>query len=162
MLSLFWSLSSLFDSVGAVSVLCFLGVLFSLYALKIESTGDPKKRVAKCDVGENASCTYVLTSKYGHMAKLMFGLDDKSPFNYSNAFYGMIFYFGVYLVRCTYFINFPGASFIFLMMATSSVCASLGLAWILYARLHNLCMICVFTYTLNMLLFGSALVHFYD
>lgn len=161
MFSLIWSFFSLFDSVGAVGVLCFLGVLFSLYAFKIESTGDPKKRVAICDVGENASCTFVLTSKYGHMAKLMFGLSDKSPFNYSNAVYGMLFYVCAFCLRCTWIFNeFPFASFTFLLMTLASVCASLGLAWILYAKLHNLCMICVCTYTLNMLLFGSALVHF--
>ena len=161
MLSLVWSFFSLFDSDGVAGFLCILGIFFSLYALKIESTGDPKKRVAICDVGENASCTFVLTSKYGYMAKLLFKLDEKSPFNYSNAAYGCLFYMSVYMVRCTWIFNiFPFTSFIFLMMTFSSVCASLGLAWILYAKLHNLCMICVFTYTLNMLLFGSALVHF--
>ena len=153
------SLLNVTDSYVFVSALCLVGVGACLYAVDIEKSGKKPKYKRMCDVSESMSCTLVLTSKYGHMAKLLFKLDEKSIFNMSNAQYGLIFYLGLFFFQFYPFTVLPYHSVLFLTATLSSVMASLGLAWILYYVLHNFCMICVCMYVINTLLFVSALVH---
>lgn len=148
-----------------VASLCMVGVLICLYAIKVETVGfSEKKAYGKpqyrqiCDVNESMSCTLVLTSKYSHMVKLIFGLTDKSIFNYSNAQYGFAIYVGLLVVQFYPFTLLPYYDLVFLIVTGSSVLASMGLAWILYSVLHNFCLICFCMYMVNGLMFTSAIM----
>jgi vitamin-K-epoxide reductase (warfarin-sensitive) len=142
-------------------VLCLLGVLICKYAVGIENSKEKKKRM--CDVNESMSCTRVLTSKYGHMAKLLFGLKEDNFFNLSNAQYGLIYYIGLLLFQFYPLTLIPYHDFLCFIGTLGSFFASLGLAWILYFKLHDFCMVCVAMYIVNSLLLTSAIRHlFYD
>lgn len=148
-----------YEMLSFIFFLSFWGLVCSVYAIMIENGNERKKRA--CDLNEAISCTRVLTSKYGHMMKLGFGLSDDHPLNFSNAYYGMAFYLllpNFYGFALHY--PFPGAASIFLLMTASSVAASIGLGYILYSRLKTLCLICVVTYVINTLLFMTAFVNF--
>lgn len=145
------------DSTTFVVSLCIIGIAICIYASDIERSHGKVKRA--CDVSESMSCTLVLTSKYGHMAKLLFGLDEKSFFNMSNAQYGLFFYIGLLLFQFYPFTMIPYHDILFLIGTFTSVLASVGLAWILYFKLRNFCMVCVCMYIINLLMFTSSIVH---
>ena len=162
------ALLSLTDSFGFVISLCVLGIAICIYAIKVETVVmSEKKRNGKpsftqiCDVNESISCSLVLTSSYSHMAKMMFGLDENSVFNHSNAEYGLLFYIGLLIFHIYPFTLLPFHSWLFLLGTAGSVAASCGLAWILKYRLHSLCLICVCMYVVNILLFISSVRRFW-
>ncbi|QKF94487.1 vitamin K epoxide reductase [Fadolivirus algeromassiliense] len=157
-MSLISAALSYMDSTSFVVSLCCIGILVCWYAMDIESGEKKPKYKRMCDVNDSMSCTLVLTSKYGHMAKLMFGLDRNSLFNRSNAEYGFVFYLGLLIFQFYPFTMLPFYNYIFLIGTVGSVCASIGLAWILYSILHNFCMICVCMYAVNTLLMISAIM----
>jgi len=157
---------NLTDSFQFVVNLCVIGIIVCLYAIKIEKDedeykkDDDKQRVPRmCDINDSMSCTAVLTSKYSHMTKLIFGLSENSVFNYSNAHYGLVFYIGLLLFQFYPFTLIPYHEYIFLCMSIASIIASCGLAWILYYILHNFCMICVCMYIVNAFLLTSSIMH---
>lgn len=158
-LTILMSLLNFTDSFAFVSGLCVIGVLACLYAIDIESSGKKPKYQRICDVNESMSCTLVLTSKYAHMAKLMFKLDENSMFNLSNAQYGLMFYIGLFVFQFYPFTLIPFHDVLFLLATSASVVGSIGLALILKYILHNLCMICVCMYVINTLLFISTVMH---
>jgi len=165
-MSLLTLVLDLTNSTGFIVSVCVIGAIICLYAIKVESVGfAEKKKYGKpqykqiCDVNESMSCTLVLTSKYSHMAKLMFNLNDNSIFNYSNAQYGLLFYISLLIFQFYPFTMIPYHNIIFLCLTLSSILASMGLAWILYSILMNFCMICVCMYIVNTLLCLSAIAH---
>jgi len=141
-----------------VFTICLIGIVICIYAVNIEKSGKNPKYKRLCDVNESMSCTLVLTSKYGHMAKLLFNLNEHSIFNMSNAQYGLLFYLGLLCFQFYPFTLLPYYDVLFFVATLSSVIASIGLAWILYYILHNFCMICVCMYIINSLLFTSAVM----
>lgn len=163
-MSPFTALLSLTDSFSFVISLCVIGITLCIYAIKVETTGFSEKkktgvapRIHICDVNDSMSCTFVLTSEYSHMMKMVFGLAENSILNHSNAEYGLVFYIGLLIFHFYPFTLMPLHSWIFLLGTTGSVAASCVLAWILKYRLHNFCMICVCMYIINVLLFISSL-----
>lgn len=164
-MSVIVSLLQLTASFGFVVSLCIAGIFICIYAIKVEAAvfaekkknGKPQFNQA-CDLGEHVSCSLVLTSKYSHMAKLMFKLDEKSMFNLSNAQYGLMYYTGLLIFHLYPFSRLPFHSELFLLGTTGSVVASLGLAYILKYILGNLCLICVGMYIVNALLFVSSIM----
>ena len=161
------ALLNLTDSFTFVRGLCIMGIAICIYAIKVEAVvlGE-KKRNGKpsysqlCDVNESVSCTLVLTSKYSHMAKLIFKLHDESFFNLSNAQYGLMFYIALLIFHIYPFTLFPFHSWFVLLGAIGSVVASCGLAYILKYILHNLCLICLCMYVVNVLLLISSIMRF--
>jgi vitamin-K-epoxide reductase (warfarin-sensitive) len=150
----FLQMLQLTESTTFTIALSIVGILICLYAIDIEKSKKPKyARI--CDINDSMSCTIVLTSKYSHMVQLLFNLHPTHILNYSNAQYGLLFYTIILLLQ---FITIPHHNLIFFIMATSSLIASCGLAWILYNRLHNFCMICVCMYIINTLLTTSAIM----
>lgn len=139
-----------------ITALSYVGIFICVYAMDIESGKKKYKRV--CDVNESMSCTLVLTSKYGHMAKLLFNLNEKSFFNRSNAEYGLWFYIAMAFFQVYPFTMLPYHDLLFFFATLSSMIVSICLAGILYFILHNFCMICVCMYFLNTLLFLSAII----
>ncbi|CAF0877501.1 unnamed protein product [Rotaria sordida] len=124
------------------------GVIASLYSfyVKKQHEKNPKYK-ALCDLGPNASCTRVLTSKYGTgfgITGILFGKNSKM--NASNGVLGMIYYilqiiFG--LITTSLFSK---------LALFSSILACLGslyLAFILAFILKDLCLLCIATYIIN-------------
>lgn len=152
------SLHSILASPLLIEALCCLGIAVCLYAIDIEKGGKKPKYKRVCDVNESMSCTLVLTSKYGHMAKLLLGLDDKSLFNRSNAEYGLLFYIGLLAFQFYPWTSLTWHPLLFFIGTLAAVLASIGLAGILYFVLHNFCMICVCMYLINSALFAAAAI----
>ncbi|UJR32097.1 hypothetical protein I4U23_019565 [Adineta vaga] len=124
------------------------GIIASLYSfyVKKQHEKNPKYK-AMCDIGPNASCTKVLTSKYGTgfgIAGTLFGKNSK--LNASNGNLGIIFYslqilFG--LIPIPLFTKFA------LFSSVLACVGSLYLAFILAFILKDLCLVCIATYIIN-------------
>ena len=118
-----------------ILILAFIGYLLSAYAFYIEKRKEKEERYkAVCDIGEHASCTKAFTSAYGKM------------FGISNSIYGMLFYVLVFILAL---LNF--GSYIFYLSVLSFL-ETLYLAYILYFKLKNFCLICHGIYLINILL----------
>ncbi len=115
------------------------GILVTLYAIYVEKT--PGK--ALCDVGEHMSCTRVLKSPYAKMVGKMLGLGPKHPLNLPNTYFGIMFYLTVCLCAFFHFYH------LLLILSIVSMIASFGLAYILYFKLQDFCLVCVTTYVIN-------------
>ena len=156
------NLLNLTNSFTFVFSLCCMGIVVCLYAIKIEKDEERYKKDEKlraprmCDINDSISCTTVLTSKYSHMTKIMFGLSENSIFNYSNAHYGLLFYIGLTAFQFYPFTLIPYHAHLFFAASVASVIASCGLAYILRYILHNFCMICVCMYIINILFLISS------
>jgi vitamin-K-epoxide reductase (warfarin-sensitive) len=141
-----------------------IGIGVCKYAIYIESEeynrkkNDGKKIERLCDVNDWISCTAVLNSEYSHMTKMIFGLNENSMFNWSNAHYGLVFYIGLLFFHFYPLTLLPYHEYLFLIATIGSVVASCGLAYILRYILHQLCLICVFMYIVNAFLFTSSVM----
>lgn len=142
-----------------IQLLCLIGVLVCLYGIYIEKNVKTPKFRAICDINNNTSCTLVLTSKYSHMIKLLFNLNDSSRLNLSNAQYGLLFYIGLILYQYYPFTLLPFYNFLFFCIIFSSFVACIVLAYILYYKLQQLCLICVAIYIINTALFIIAVIN---
>lgn len=139
-----------------IFILGILGILASLYAIYVEKRFPDKNYRASCDIGPNASCTFVLSSEYAHLAKMWFKLDRKSMFNVPNTYYGFLFYVAVTLYSVYPFTLIPLREFLLFGASCLSILMSIVLAWILMFRLKNFCAICVTTYVINVALMYYA------
>lgn len=119
-----------------------LGFLVTLYAIKVERSNEP----ALCDIKNRMSCSRVLKSEYNSMIGRLLGLKKNHPLNFPNTYYGILYYTIVMLYD---FIEFPYKYNIMLTMVALSCLASLGLAYILYYKLQDFCVVCVTTYIIN-------------
>lgn len=127
-----------------------LGLLISYYAFFVSNAKESDSSYkALCDISETMSCSTVLTSEYskgfGLVGKI-FGTD--SPLYQSNAFYGMIFYMVVCLT-CIYPAVFLAK--LQLLLAVLSAIVTVYLAVVLFYVLEVVCVVCVATYTINLI-----------
>lgn len=128
----------------AISILAIIGVLLSAYAVHVEKClrKDESCKVA-CDINDRVSCTRAFGSRYGSLLGI------------SNGKIGILFYLAV-LVAATY----EQWNLVF-YLAVLSVIGSIGLAYILYARLQTFCLVCTTIYAVNIaLLIFSSLAYF--
>lgn len=132
-----------------LSIFAFLGIVASLYAINVESSASKPKYKAICDIGDNMSCTRVLTSKYARLAQHHFNLKEDSIFNVPNTYYGLLFYVAVLLYSQFPFTLIPFREHLLLSASSFSILFSFYLAYILYAKLKDLCLVCVTTYFIN-------------
>ncbi|MCF7812484.1 vitamin K epoxide reductase family protein [Candidatus Gracilibacteria bacterium] len=119
-------------------LLASVGFLFSLYALWVHIRSSEKGYQAWCDFGKNASCSRVFGSQYGKL------------FGIPNPVYGLVWYGSI---------PFWGEQ-IFLVLSGISVLASLILAYLLYGKLRDFCIVCTSVYLINILLFMQSLGFF--
>lgn len=123
-----------------IALVAIVGFALSFYAFLID------RRIAvdqtykpACDLSDRVSCSKVALSEYNRI------------FSVSNTYVGMAFY-GLIFVLALLNLGFP----IFLL-----ACASLGatfvLAYILYAKIGALCLICLGIYLVNIALFVLSL-----
>ena len=117
-----------------LKVILGLGILLSIYALHVERNLKKKSYQAACDFSERVSCSKAFSSPYGHL----FGL--------SNAFFGLLFYFGMYALLLFHL------QFLFFMGAFCSVFGSFYLAYLSYVKLKTFCLVCTSIYLVNILL----------
>jgi vitamin-K-epoxide reductase (warfarin-sensitive) len=136
----------------AILLLGIAGLLTTLYAIKVEKNEDGKKSL--CDVNDGMSCTRVLKSPYARMTKYTFGLSNSNPLNQPNTYYGVLFYLCV-IVYHVLGLNFP---YLFLTGCIASCLASCGLAYVLYSKLHDFCLVCATTYVINGALLYNAVM----
>ncbi len=121
--------------VWVLIILLLLGVLLSCYALYAEWRAKKNKKYsAICDIGKSASCTKAFTSRYGKLLGL------------PNAFYGLVFYIAMFL-----FAFYGLLEFVFYGAAVSMI-VTLILAYVLYVKMKNFCLVCNLIYIVNILL----------
>eukprot|EP00743_Colponemidia_sp_Colp-15_P006313 GILK01006792.1.p1 GENE.GILK01006792.1~~GILK01006792.1.p1 ORF type:complete len:159 (-),score=17.28 GILK01006792.1:249-725(-) len=136
-----------------VQKLAIIGMAVSGYALYVEhkAVSTPNYK-ALCDVSEQISCSAVFSSKYGHSVGMLLG--DNHYLNLPNAFYGLLFYVAVFLYDVLTFI--PFRHHLFFVASSGAVIFSAYLAYILYFVLEDLCLVCVSSYIVNLLLWFAS------
>lgn len=117
-----------------IRIVAVIGFLLSFYFLYIEKKASKSKKYkAICDISDKMSCTKAFSSRYGSL----FGL--------SNSVLGLGFYLVIFLL------TFYNITYIF-YLSILSIIISIYLAYVLYFKLKNFCLICNAIYLVNILL----------
>ena len=125
--------------IDIIVILSVVGVLLSIYAFYVEQKAKKNKKYkAICDLSDKASCTKAFSSSYGKM------------FGVSNSIVGIGFY--LIIILLVYFFQYK---LIFYLSAFSFL-TTIYLAYVLYIKMKNLCIVCTSIYVLNTLLFIFA------
>ncbi|CAL8380242.1 unnamed protein product [Gadus morhua 'NCC'] len=131
--------------------LCVFGILLSVYALHVELSkeSNPDYR-AMCDLGESVSCSKVFTSRWGRGFGLVQFLVAEDHFlNQPNSILGIIFY----TLQLSLGLSVsPRAAMLLVLSSWVSLAGSLYLASILLFVLEDLCLVCISTYVVNLVL----------
>lgn len=118
-----------------------IGFLLSIYAFyterKLKKDGEHK---SVCDIGEKASCTVAFSSKYGKMLGI------------SNSILGMFFYIAIIALVSLNFLN------LVLLLSVIGLLMSLYMAYALYFKLKNFCLVCNLIYLINILIFVFSVI----
>ncbi|XP_065890537.1 vitamin K epoxide reductase complex subunit 1-like [Dysidea avara] len=135
-------------------ICCLLGVAISLYALHVEHEHEKDSNYeALCDIGPQASCSQVLTSRYGRGLGFIGPLlGEDHPLNVSNALGGIIFYTTLILLG---FFDMVWLSFIVALVGTAT---SIYLSYILVFVLSDLCLVCLCIYIVNSAILAACYV----
>lgn len=118
-------------------VLATIGFALSLYAFIVEQR--LKRNTAykpACDISDRISCSKVAASPYANL------------FFVSNAVVGMLFYVLVMLLAALHYER------LLMVVVLGGALMSVYLAYILYAKIKSLCLVCTATYIVN----GALLV----
>ena len=118
-----------------VIIVAVIGLLLSLYTVYVERKLEKDKNYkAICDIG-SSSCTRVFSSKFG------------KTFGISNGIWGILLYIVVLVLT---YLNLGDYVFYISILA---LIGSLYLAYTLYFRLKDFCLVCSGIYVVNLLLF---------
>lgn len=140
-------------------ILCFLGIGASVHDLVIEvrKEADPDY-VALVDLGENLSCTAVLTSKWGRGFGIVGKIFGEDHFlNIRNPYFGFLFYGMVIILSQMK----KEAAKIQLAMVIKANLASVYLSYILFI-LKNFCIASGFVYAVNLGLLVTSYLRYKD
>jgi vitamin-K-epoxide reductase (warfarin-sensitive) len=119
-----------------ISIISLLGLLLSIYALYVERKIEIKKNYKPiCDISEDMSCSKAFTSSYSRAA------------GFSNSTGGIIFYI---LMLSLIFLGYPEYVF---YLSVGALLGSAYLAYVLYFRLKNTCIVCTAIYIINVTIF---------
>ena len=122
------------NELSLIVILCIAGFFLSAYAYYVERKyAKNQKYKAICDINEKASCTKAFSSKYGR------------TFGISNSIYGIIFYILVLVLL------YEGFYKIIFYLSILGMLKSVQLAYVLYFKLKNLCIVCNSIYVVNIL-----------
>ncbi|XP_065184801.1 vitamin K epoxide reductase complex subunit 1-like [Sycon ciliatum] len=143
--------------VTVYRLLCLAGIVVSVYGklVALYKKQDSSYRAA-CDFGSAFSCSTALTSEYANGFGIIGPLLGHDHFlNISNSVYGIFFYAALFVIG--------GARSqlmrkLNVLLGAVSCAMSVYLAYILYAILHDFCLVCVTIYVVNILLFILAIV----
>lgn len=142
-------------SKAAINIVALVGMIVARYALYIEeSMAEDPTFSPFCDhLVSFASCSVALTGPYGHILS-QWGLVEKgSDWDLSNASFGLLFYVLAVLPWHKPIGPFKNLTTLFLIASVASLSFSLYLAYILKFVLHEFCIICVSSYTINIAIF---------
>lgn len=129
--------------INAIYITALAGFLLSVYTLYVEHR--LKKNAdyhAVCDISNRMSCTRTFHSNYGKM------------FGISNGWWGLIYYIAIAIL--VYLSRFD----LTLYLAIVGVLMSARLAYILYFKLKNFCLVCNGIYLVNILLLVFAYLNY--
>ena len=144
-------------------ILCVFGVVISAFALFVEkSKHEDSSYVALCDLNSWMSCSNVLTSQYstgfGVVAPI---LGEESFLNMPNSIYGIVFFTLQFALGLFHNVKVLK---LLLQLSVVSILMVIYLASILIFVLKDLCIVCVSTYVINVLLlfFNYKVYKFYS
>ncbi|UXI14363.1 vitamin K epoxide reductase complex subunit 1 [Sarcoptes scabiei] len=127
-----------------ISILAFLGILISSYALYVELRLEyDHSYSAMCDLNRSISCTKVLGSNFSKG----FGLLPEQ-ISYRNPIVGIAFYSAI----LSALIFLPTISFVWKSILILSIVANLMtfyLGYLLLFHFRSLCLVCLTTYIIN-------------
>ncbi len=122
-----------------INLLATLGLISSLYVLKIEFKIRHKKSYKPiCDIKKNISCSKTILSKYNDILGI------------PNSLYGIVYYLSILLL------SIYNPDIIFYLSIVGGV-FSLIFGYISFFKLKTFCLICNFIYLINILLLISSL-----
>ncbi|KRZ80654.1 Vitamin K epoxide reductase complex subunit 1-like protein 1, partial [Trichinella papuae] len=126
-----------------------VSLIISIYALFLETIKEAKPSyVPFCDVSETISCSKALMSRwsrgFGIVGTL---LGEKHFLNLRNPVYGIFFYITLILLKITKKRRWT-KKVIFYLVVVSNI-GSLYLAYLLYAVIYSLCLVCISIYVVN-------------
>jgi len=138
--------------IGLILFIGGIGLSAYAYYVEYQLENEPGYK-ALCDIDESHSCSSVFNSTYGRgfgiVGKLM-GNDDH-PLNVPNSIYGIAFYSFLGMLFTIGSNNRFVVSFEFYMLILAN-CMSIYLGYLLYAVLKTMCVVCISTYGVNLLL----------
>ena len=144
-------------------ILCVFGVFISAFALFVEKAKHENSTyVALCDVNSWMSCSNVLTSQYSTgFGVVAPALGEESILNIPNSIYGIIFFTLQFALGLFHNVR---ALRLLLYLSMLSMIMVIYLASILIFVLRELCIVCVSTYIINILLlfFNYKVYKFYS
>ena len=118
----------------SIIILSLIGLVLSAYAYSIERKLKKQEDYkAICDIHEKMSCSKAFSSKYGSLLGI------------SNSLKGIFFYTILIILS---FVS-PKAVF---YLSILSVLGTVYLAYVLYFKLKNFCVVCTLIYLVNILL----------
>jgi len=118
-----------------LEILSIIGILLSVYAFYVEKkTLKSKEYKAVCDINDAISCSKAFSSKYGHTLGI------------SNSVYGFFFYIVVILLAF-----YSQMNYVFYLSILSLI-FSVYLAYNLYFKLKDFCLVCTGIYIVNILI----------
>lgn len=130
--------------MSAILVLAIVGFCVSTYAFYAHKRVDADDTYqAVCDLSHRISCTRTFESEYGKFLGIPIG------------FYGMGFYAVIALL------NVYGSADYVLYLCVAAVIISGALAYILYFKIKNICLICNSIYVINILLLILSILQIY-
>lgn len=120
----------------SIIVLAIIGIALSLYAyyLEYKVQMDPGYNAA-CDINDQASCTKVIKSPYS------------KTFGIPNSFLGLGYYcavIGLVLTQQPQLLSY---------LVVGGLLATAYYAYILFAKIKTICLVCTSTYIVNVLIF---------
>ncbi|HIG51866.1 hypothetical protein CXT76_01185 [Candidatus Parvarchaeota archaeon] len=124
--------------------LIFIGIILSIYSFYVERKITASSNYkAVCDINDKVSCSKAFTSKYGKLGGL------------PNSVYGVLFYLIIF------FLVYVGNFELLFYLSLLGFLGSLVLAYLLYFKLEDFCLVCSSIYLVNFLLFLFSWIKFY-
>ena len=119
----------------AIYIISAIGLALCFYILWVEhKTKKDSNYKAACDISNRASCTRTFLSSYGKI------------FGVSNGWWGMLFYISILSLFLL------GKNDLVFYASLAGLVFSVRLAYLLYFRLKNFCMVCTMIYAVNILM----------
>ena len=153
--------SSLELNTYVFSLINFAAIFLVLYVFYVEhrlKTAKPESNYkAVCDINDRISCSRVLNSKY---AKGFGIFEQDSVFNVSNAVYGISFY-ALILILLVVSSLVEGINvwitYLLVVLAVALNLCDIYLAYILFFKLKDICIVCCTLYVINALLLAISI-----
>lgn len=117
-----------------------LGLILAAYAVYVEYKSRKGPYKALCDINDSMSCSKAFTSTYG------------STLGLQNGVWGLLFYMLVIAM------TLAGMSRGVLYLAILSVLGSGYLAYVLFAKLKDFCIVCTAIYLVNIALLVASIL----